>query len=171
MQKKWIIAGLVAALVAAAQAHEGGHDGHGTPAPPAGHEATPAGPTPIATGNGGAYYGAPMPKSEALAIADVARTPDAHTAAPQAFKGRITEVCQNKGCWMVLEDGGAYARVFMSGHSFSVPKDVRNQAIVYGTLSVKQLDAKEIEHLAGEGSKPQQQELQIDATSVWIAGG
>ncbi|HWU53456.1 MAG TPA: DUF4920 domain-containing protein [Tahibacter sp.] len=168
---KWIVAGMVAALAAAAQAHEGGHDGHGKHAPMAGHESTTAGPTPIATGNGGAYYGAPMPKVEALAIADVARTPDAHTAAPQAFKGRITEVCQNQGCWMVLEDGGAYARVFMSGHSFSVPKDARNQAIVYGKLSLKQLDAKQIEHLASEGSKPQQQELQIDATSVWIAGG
>ena len=168
---KWIIAGLVAALASTAQAHEGGHDGHDKHAPMVGHESTPAGPTPIATGNGGAYYGAPMPKAEALSIADVARAPDAHTAAPQAFKGRITEVCQNQGCWMVLEDGGSYARVFMSGHSFSVPKDARNQAIVYGKLSLKQLDAKQIEHLASEGSKPQQQELQIDATSVWIAGG
>lgn len=165
---KWIIAGLAIAFAAATQAHEGGHGDH---AAPAGHQATPAGPTPIATGNGGAYYGAPMPKSVPQAIADVARKPDAYTAAPQAFKGRITEVCQNKGCWLVLEDNGAFARVFMSGHSFSVPKEVRNDAIVYGTLSVKQLDKAEIEHLSSEGSKPQPQELQIEATSVWIAGG
>ncbi len=165
---KWIIAGMVMALAAAAQAHESGQASH---APMAGHEAVPAGPTPIATGNGGAYYGAPMPKSDPLLISQAAQKPEAHTAAPQAFKGRITEVCQNKGCWLVLEDNGAFARVFMSGHSFSVPKESRSTAIVYGTLSVKQLDPKEIEHLASEGSKPQPQELQIDATSVWIAGG
>jgi hypothetical protein len=164
MMNKWIIAGFAAALAFGVQAHEGAH------APLAGHEKAPAGPTPIATGNGGAYYGAPMPKSVPLAIAEVARKPDAHTAAPQAFKGRITEVCQNKGCWLVLEDDGAFARVFMSGHSFSVPKAARNDAIVYGKLSVKQLDKAEIEHLSSEGSKPQPQELQIDATSVWIAG-
>ncbi len=168
---KWIIASVAAAFALAAQAHEGGHGEHGGHAPMAGHEATPAGPTPIATGNGGAYYGAPMPKSVPQAIAEVARKPEAHTAAPQAFKGRITEVCQNKGCWLVLEDNGSYARVFMSGHSFSVPKDARKDAIVYGTLSVKQLDEAQIKHLASEGSKPQPQELQIQATSVWIAGG
>ena len=91
-------------------------------------------------------------------------------AAAQAFKGRITEVCQNKGCWLVLEDNGAFARVFMSGHSFSVPKEAHSDAVVYGKLSIKQLDKAEIEHLSSEGSKPQPQELQIDATSVWIAG-
>lgn len=166
---KWIIAGIFAALAAQVQAHEG--HGHGSHAPPAGHETTPAGPTPIATGNGGSYYGAPMPKSAPQLISKVAEKPEAHTTAPQAFKGRITEICQNQGCWLVLEDNGAFARVFMSGHSFSVPRDARSEAVVYGTLKVKQLDATEIEHLASEGSRPQAQELQIDATSVWIAGG
>lgn len=169
--KQWIIAGLVATFAFAVQAHEGGHghEGHGKPLP--GHEATPAAPTPIATGNGGAYYGTPMPKAVPQLISEVARKPEAHAGTPQAFKGRITEVCQNKGCWLVLENDGAFARVFMSGHRFSVPKEARSEAIVYGTLKVKQLDAQEIEHLASEGSKPQPQELQIDATSVWIAGG
>ena len=111
-----------------------------------------------------------MPKSVPQAISEVARKPEAHMAAAQAFKGRITEVCQNKGCWLVLEDNGAFARVFMSGHSFSVPKEAHSDAVVYGKLSIKQLDKAEIEHLSSEGSKPQPQELQIDATSVWIAG-
>ena len=167
---KWIVATMLAALAAAAQAHEGGHGGHGGHAPMAGHEAQPAGPTPIATGNGGAYYGAPMPQSDALSVSEAAKNPAAHTAAPRAFSGRITEVCQNKGCWLVLEDNGAFARVFMNKHSFSVPRQTGSKAVVYGTLTVKELDAKEIEHLASEGSKPQAQELQIDATSVWIGG-
>lgn len=164
---KWILAGFVAAVALGVQAHEGAHGEH---APMAGHEVAPAAPAPIATGNGGAYYGAPMPKSVPQAISEVARKPEAHMAAAQAFKGRITEVCQNKGCWLVLEDNGAFARVFMSGHSFSVPKEAHSDAVVYGKLSIKQLDKAEIEHLSSEGSKPQPQELQIDATSVWIAG-
>lgn len=167
---KWIIAAVLAAIAAPALAHEGHGHGHGH-APLPGHEATPAAATPIATGNGGSYYGAPMPKATPQLISAVAQQPQAHAGTPQAFKGRITEVCQNKGCWLVLEDNGAFARVFMSGHSFSVPKDARSQAVVYGTLSVKQLDKAEIEHLASEGSRPQEQELRIDASSVWIAGG
>ena len=70
-----------------------------------------------------------------------------------------------------MSASGSFARVFMSGHSFSVPKDARSTAVVYGKLSVKKLDSKEMAHLASEGSKPQEQELQIDASSVWISGG
>jgi Domain of unknown function (DUF4920) len=162
---KTIIAALLLAAALGVQAHEGGHEG--------GHGHAPAGPQPtaIATGNGGAYYGTFMPKSDPVAISAVAQDASKHTAAAQAFSGRITEVCQKQGCWMVLEDNGAFARVFMQGHGFSVPRETGRNAIVYGTLKVKQLDAKEIEHLASEGSKPAAQELQIEASSVWIAGG
>lgn len=159
---KWICGVVLAAAAGMAQAHEAGHGDHG--------KAMQA-PQPIATGKGGAYYGAIMPTGEPVMISRAAKEPQAHTEAPQAFQGRITEVCQKQGCWMVLEDGGSFARVFMSGHSFSVPKDARSTAVVYGKLSVKKLDDKEIAHLASEGSKPQAQELQIDASSVWISGG
>ena len=114
-------------------------------------------------------YGDPVPLGKPLPLAQ-AMASDPPAAGRLLFSGRITEVCQNKGCWLVLEDNGAFARVFMSGHSFSVPKEARSAAIVYGKLSVKQLDKAEIEHLSSEGSKPQPQELQIEASSVWIAG-
>lgn len=160
---KWICGLAIALAAGAVQAHEGAHGGHA--------QAPAQGPTPVAAGKGGAYYGTIMPTGEPVMISKAAAQPEQHSAAPQAFQGRITEVCQKQGCWMVLEDGGSFARVFMSGHSFSVPKDARSTAVVYGKLSVKKLDEKEMQHLASEGSKPQPQELQIDASSVWIAGG
>ena len=160
---KFMISAMLLAAATLAQAHEGGHEGGG-------HGQKLAGPAPIATGNGGAYYGAPMPKSVPVAISAAAQDAARHSAA-QAFSGRITEVCQNQGCWMVLEDNGSFARVFMQGHSFSVPRETGRNAIVYGTLKVKELDDKERQHLASEGSAAAAQELQIEASSVWIAGG
>src|SRR5690606_13771047 len=59
-----------------------------------------------------ADYGEPMPEGEAIAIADAAADPAAHTTGePAKFSGRITQVCQKKGCWVVLEQDGASARV------------------------------------------------------------
>ena len=49
--------------------------------------------------------GAAVPVSEAIAAFD------SHEGSPGIFTGRITEVCQMKGCWMVLEHEGQSARV------------------------------------------------------------
>lgn len=136
------------------------------------HAREPAGPTPIAVTAEGSVFGAalPDPMPAAVDIDAAAANVAAHTGAPAAFSGRITQVCQKKGCWIVLAgDHGGLARVFMHGHAFSVPTDSSGAAVVYGTLSEKQLGTAEIEHLKDDGAQaPAQRELQIDARSVLI---
>ena len=126
-----------------------------------------------ATSAAGSTYGAPMPEAvKAVSIADVAADPAQAGDAPRAFSGRITDVCQMQGCWMVLEHQGAFARVVMHDHAFSVPKDAKGDAVVYGTLRVKTLSEAEVEHLSKEGRTPASKtELTIDATSVRIGQG
>ncbi|MDC8014908.1 DUF4920 domain-containing protein [Tahibacter soli] len=125
------------------------------------------------TGKSGSTYGQPMPASlTAVSIADVAADPAKVGDAPRAFSGRITDVCQMQGCWMVLEHQGSFARVVMHDHAFSVPKDAKGDAVVYGTLKVKTLSDAEVEHLSKEGRTPASKtELTIDATSVRIGQG
>lgn len=125
------------------------------------------------TGKAGTTYGEPMPASlTAVSIADVAANPGKVGAAPRAFSGRITDVCQMQGCWMMLEHQGAIARVVMHDHAFSVPKDAKGDAVVYGKLSVKTLSDAEVEHLSKEGRIPASKtELTIEATSVRIGQG
>jgi hypothetical protein len=146
------------------------------PAHPAkGHERAPAAATPVQRSAAGAVYGAALadPVPTAIPIGTAATDPAAHVGQPGAFSGRIAEVCQKMGCWLVLaSDDGELARVFMHDHAFSVPKDAKGDAIVYGTLSEKQLSAEEVAHLAEDGAgAPVERELQIDATSVLIRGG
>jgi len=64
-------------------------------------------------------FGGAMPPGEAqpIAAAIAASPPD---AGPRKFSGRITEVCQAKGCWVMLEDEGYVARVMMKDHSVVV---------------------------------------------------
>jgi hypothetical protein len=128
----------------------------------------------VANDAAGTTFGAPMPAAakDAVPISRAAAEPGKLVAEPRAFSGRITDVCQVQGCWMVLEHEGAFARVMMHDHAFSVPKDAKGDAVVYGQLKVKQLSAEEVEHLSKEGRKPASaNELTIDATSVRIGQG
>lgn len=98
-------------------------------------------------------FGAAMPAGEAQPIAEAVAGEVVADAGARKFSGRITEVCQNKGCWVMLEDAGQVARVMMKDHSFTVPKDARGAARVYGILSVKELDQKTAAHLASDAGR------------------
>lgn len=141
--------------------------------PAAGHENTPAVPTAVERSAEGAVYGARLTSQPKVVPLDQAMAkPGDLVGKPAAFGGRITEVCQKQGCWLVLSaDNGEFARVFMHDHAFGVPKDAKGDAVVYGTLKEKTLSADQVEHLQQEGSSSAStREYQIDATSVLIKG-
>ena len=117
-------------------------------------------------------YGEVLPEAVAVPISVAAADADAYAGKANRFSGRITEVCQKEGCWMMLEDNGEVARVMMHDHAFAVPKDASGRAEVHGVLSVKQLSKEAAEHLAedGNGTVPPSRELRIDATGVRIEG-
>ena len=117
-------------------------------------------------------YGEALPEAAAVPISVAAADADAYAGRANRFSGRITEVCQKEGCWMMLEDNGEVARVMMHDHAFAVPKDASGRAEVHGVLSVKQLSKEAAEHLAedGNGIVPPSRELRIDATGVRIEG-
>src|SRR5690606_28472379 len=84
-------------------------------------------------------FGAPMPEGDAVALAGLlqaASVPgsDEEPALEVKVSGNVTEVCQKKGCWMVLADGADYARVVVPGHAWELPKDARGRAVVHGLL-------------------------------------
>ena len=53
-----------------------------------------------------ARFGKPLPTSAPVAVADAVAAFDQHAGKPLRFSGRITEVCQAEGCWLVLDDNG-----------------------------------------------------------------
>lgn len=137
-----------------------------------GHAKAPSAAVPVQKTADGAVYGAKLAETAPAAVSldSVVAKPEASLGKTGAFSGRITQVCQKQGCWLVLSaDNGDFARVFMHDHAFSVPKDASGDAIVHGTLSEKKLSAEETAHLKKDGAAaPAERELQIDATSVVI---
>jgi len=65
--------------------------------------------------------------------------------------GRVTQVCQKKGCWMVIAHEDRTMRVMMKDHAFSVDMNgVGNDCLVHGTVITKAVDPEIVEHLAAE---------------------
>lgn len=137
-----------------------------------GHGGTPEGATPPrTTASGTDLYGEDMPLGRPIGIGAALADAGRWQQRSGKFEGRVTQVCQNKGCWLVLAEGDRHARVF-SGHRFFLPKDTTGRAIVYGTLGERRLDEGTARHLAEDaGQDPaavrgEQVEYRIDAISV-----
>jgi hypothetical protein len=62
--------------------------------------------------------------------------------------GTIDSVCQKMGCWLVVKDGEAQARVLMKDHAFTVPTDVKGKPVVVeGTLATRTFSEPEVKHI------------------------
>jgi hypothetical protein len=115
-----------------------------------------------------AEFGATMPEGEPVGIAAAAADPEVHTGKPALYRGRITEVCQKKGCWIVLEQDGHSARVMVRDHAFALPKDAGGEAIAFGELQLEPISAEHARHLVDDdgAAAPADRELRIVATAI-----
>lgn len=95
-------------------------------------------------------------------------------ADPVRVTGTVEAVCQAKGCWMVIKDGDAQARVLVKDHAFAIPMDGKGKAaIVEGTITTKELTQANVDHLKKDGDttigdKPKT-EYFLEATAVELA--
>lgn len=129
----------ILALLAAGQLHAGqAHPGHAHAAQARGGESRAAVP---------ARHGKPLPPGAATPIGVALADYQAHAGKTARYSGRIAQVCQAKGCWMVLEDAGRTARVMFGDHAFAIPKDSSGRAQVVGVLSRKELSPAQVAHL------------------------
>ena len=116
-------------------------------------------------------YGANMPKGKAVDISKASRNVEAYAGKPAKFKGRITQVCQKEGCWLMIESNAQAARIKTRDHAFVIPKDSKGDVIVFGELKRVELKPEVAKHLAEDAGQSQpvaRSELQITATSIFI---
>lgn len=80
--------------------------------------------------------------------------PAAHVDKTVRVSGRVADVCQAKGCWMVLTPlggGEQMMRVTMKDHAFSVDKQGQGrEAELEGVLIAKPIDPETVAHYEGE---------------------
>lgn len=71
------------------------------------------------------------------------------------IRGKVTEVCQEKGCWMKLENaGGEKLMVKFKDYGFFMPKNIVGKEVVLdGVASVNQVSVKQQKHYAEDAGK------------------
>jgi len=124
----------------------------------------------LAHAGGPASYGKSVPAGTAIPVSRAIGDFDAHAGKPGLYSGRIAQVCQAKGCWMILEDEGRSARVMFGDHAFAIPKDSSGRAQVHGVLSRKTLTPAQVKHLEedGKGLAVASEEYRILADGVLL---
>ena len=120
-----------------------------------------------------AVYGVPFDDGEAMPVSEAITGFKQTAGEPRLFSGRIAEVCQAKGCWLMLEDDGQLARVMFGDHAFFIPRDSSGRAVVHGVLERKELTPEQLDHLRGDsgaGLAVDPVEYRIVADGVRIQG-
>ena len=81
-----------------------------------------------------------------------------HVGQTIAIRGRVAEVCQEMGCWMVLTGGTRSVRATFKEHAFTVYKDLAGASVVAeGVLSFKTVSEEMRRHYAEDaGRSPEQ---------------
>lgn len=74
-------------------------------------------------------------------------------------EGKVTSVCQAKGCWMKLETGtGETVRVTFKDYGFFVPKDLAGSTVyMRGEAAVKVTSVEELRHYAEDAKKSKEE--------------
>ncbi|MBK7642443.1 MAG: DUF4920 domain-containing protein [Planctomycetes bacterium] len=102
----------------------------------------------------GADFGMPLESRPILHFAMVDATPQKFFDQTLLVEGTVKAVCQQKGCWMQIEENGHVAWVRWEtgcGGKFAFPKDSAGKRIlVQGSFYPKKISAQDAEHLQQE---------------------
>ncbi len=104
------------------------------------------------------HWGDPFTEgSSAISVTSVLDDPDPHVGKNVRITGEVADVCQKKGCWMVVQDDKARTmRVTMKDHSFGVDMDTTGGLCeLEGTVVKKDADPETAAHFASESANPE----------------
>ena len=78
------------------------------------------------------------------------------------LEGKVSKICEKKGCWMALEGEGGSIRVTFKNYSFFVPKEVVEKRVqAQGVLSEEVMEISEARHYAQDAGKSEAEIQQI----------
>lgn len=96
-------------------------------------------------------FGAPLTGLAPTPLREVLTQP--RDGARVCLEGQVSAVCQTKGCWLELSQGGQSIHVTFEGYSFFVPRDAKDRAVrLEGTVTVRTPDPEHVEHMRKEGA-------------------
>jgi len=98
-------------------------------------------------------FGKPLSLKKTLRLQEALQQPSKYQNQKVLLEGKISDVCQMKGCWLMLSDGERAIRIKFEGYSFFVPKDSRGKKVrAEGRLIQETLSEDMARHYAAEQS-------------------
>jgi hypothetical protein len=98
-------------------------------------------------------FGKPLSIKKAVSLQEALQQPAKYQNEKVLLEGKISDVCQMKGCWLMLSDGERAIRIKFENYSFFVPKDSRGKkARAEGRLIQETLSEEMARHYAAEQS-------------------
>jgi hypothetical protein len=122
----------------------------------------------------GEEFGAGLTLEEVTSLGEVVARPEAWADRTVLVEGQVRDVCQRRGCWMVIRDAQAEARVDFLDYGFFVPKEAAGRhAYVEGRVRRETLSEETARHYAEESAEGDpsrirgpQQVVSLTATGV-----
>ena len=115
----------------------------------------------------GQDFGAGLTLTELSPLRDVITHPEKYEDKAVLVRGEISDVCQRKGCWMVLREGESHVRIRFQDYGFFVPSDsCGKQAYVEGRVARKTISEKAARHYAEESKDGDPSQIQGDQQVV-----
>ena len=98
-------------------------------------------------------FGKPMSAMKALSLREAMEQPAKYQNQKVLLEGKVTDVCQMKGRWLMLYDGDRAIRIKFERYSFFVPKDSRGKKVrAEGRLIQETISEDMARHYAAEQS-------------------
>ena len=123
----------------------------------------------------GVTYGAGTTETGAVPANDIEKklTNNQYTG---KVVGKVTDVCQEKGCWMKVETAnGEKMMVKFRDYGFFMPKNIVGKEVVLeGDASIKETSVKQLQHYAKDAGKSPEEIAKIKEPKkelIFIAKG
>ena len=99
------------------------------------------------------HFGEAFTVEDVTAAATLLTTPADYVDKNIRVEGRVTDVCQKAGCWLVLAEGDKSIRVLTKAHKFFVAKDSTGQTCrIEGVVNAKDIDPETVAHFESESA-------------------
>lgn len=100
------------------------------------------------------HFGAPFTDAKVVALEKAMSDVEKYASKPIKLEGEIKDVCQAKGCWLVITDGERAMRVSFKDYGFFVPKDATGKKVILeGMIEKKTITEMHAQHIAQESKE------------------
>lgn len=100
------------------------------------------------------HFGLEFTLDESIAAGTVLTNPDDYVGKTVRVTGKVSDVCQKMGCWMVITDADQHMRITTKDHKFFVAKDGAGAICdLEGTVVKREANPERTAHYKSEQSE------------------